>query len=251
MPSSFFKKIRSFFELLLSILGYVPKHATVLRTIVMSAALAFSVYLALYQAHNSKLALVYFVIAEVFYIGFIYAVLSKNGYRHRFIKKWGDENKGFLAFEATLGLLFFNNGVGIGYVASATSGNLFGFISKEPLFAIAAVMFAVGFTIKILAAKAASIDIYYWKDMFLGRKIGEFVVTGPYKYFHNPMYGIGQLQAYAVAIWYGSAYGLLAALLNQCLVFSFFYLVEKKFINRIYQVGNLPKEKNTDKIVAQ
>lgn len=243
MSSSFFRKIRSFFELLLSILGYVPKHATVLRTIAMLAALSFSAYLAFYQAHNSKLALIYFIIAEVLYIGFIYAVLSKNGYRLWFIKKWGDENKGFLAFEATLGFLFFNNGVGIGYIASATAGNLFGFLPKELLFLIVAVMFAVGFTIKVLAAKAVSIDIYYWKDMFLGRKIGEFVVTGPYKYFQNPMYGIGQLQAYAVAIWYGSVSGLLAALLNQCLIFSFFYLVEKKFIDRIYQTGNLAQDK--------
>jgi hypothetical protein len=48
------------------------------------------------------------------------------------------------------------------------------------------------------------------------------------------MYGIGQLQAYATAIWYGSSYGLLAAFVNQVLIFLFYYLVEKKFIKRVY-----------------
>jgi len=61
--------------------------------------------------------------------------------------------------------------------------------------------------------------------------------SGPYKYFKNPMYGLGQLQAYAMAIWYGSMYGLTAAFLNQVLIFTFYYLVEIRFINRVYIKG--------------
>lgn len=94
-----------------------------------------------------------------------------------------------------------------------------------------------GFVIKLWAAQVVGWDIYYWKDMFLGRKISDFVVRGPYKYFANPMYGIGQIQAYGFAIWYGSTYGLGVALLNHSLVFIFFFLVEKKFIQRVYIQG--------------
>ena len=75
--------------------------------------------------------------------------------------------------------------------------------------------------------------------MFLGKKISDFVVAGPYKYFSNPMYGLGQLQAYATALWFGSKYGLIAAFLNQFSIFLFFYLVEKKFIQRVYQKKGL------------
>ena len=123
----------------------------------------------------------------------------------------------------------------MGYLVSSTAGNLFYFINKEILFVITATLFIIGFIVKIWAAKVVSIDIYYWKDMFLGRKISKFVVTGPYKYISNPMYGVGQLQAYAIAVWYGSAYGLIAAALNQSLIFLFYYLIEKKFIGRVYQ----------------
>jgi len=232
--NNIFKKIFQYLILLISMAGFVPKHATVLRTIVMSASLAFSFYLVKYQPHNTTFAFAYFLISEVFYIGFIMGVLSKDGYRNWFLKNWGDENKGYLAFEATLGFLFFHNALSLGYVASATEGDFSLMNNKELLFFIIMIPFVAGFLIKLMAAKVVSIDIYYWKDMFLGRKICDFVVSGPYKYLSNPMYGIGQIQAYAAAIWYGSGYGLMAALINQSLIFIFYFMFEKKFIERVY-----------------
>lgn len=230
---NWFKKIYHFLTLLFSIAGYVPKHATVLRTIAISSSIAFSIYLTNYQPHNNTLAIFYFILIEACYISFLVLVLSHNGYRLWFIRRWGNENKGYLAYEAILGFLFFHNGVSIGYIASSTPGSLFYFIHKELLFVIVAIMFVIGFITKIWAAKVVSIDIYYCKDMFLGKKMSDFVVVGPYKYFNNPMYGIGHLQAYAIAIWYGSEYGLVAAFLNQCLIYLFYYKVENKFIKRV------------------
>ncbi|MFA5870288.1 MAG: methyltransferase [Candidatus Paceibacterota bacterium] len=229
------KYLKELFTLFLSISGYVPSHATILRTIAMTLALALSFYFIYFQTHNSGLAIAYFVLSEFLYIGFVYCVLSKNGLRHWFIKKWGNEERGYLAFEAILGFLFFNNGASIAYISSSTTGILFDFVPKKLILILVIGMFGLGFIVKILAAKAISIDIYYWKDMFLGRKICDFVITGPYKYFKNPMYGVGQLQSYAIAIWYGSILGLFVAVVNQCLVFSFFFLKEREFIKRIYK----------------
>jgi protein-S-isoprenylcysteine O-methyltransferase Ste14 len=228
------KKVCHFLVLLISMAGYVPKNATVLRTIAMLASLIFAIYLHDYQPNNSDLAISYFLISEVFYIGFITMVLSRNGFRHWFIRKWG-ENNGYFSFEAILGFLFFHNGVSIGYIASSSPDGLFNFINKDILLIFVTLMFITGFTTKIFAAKVVTIEIYYWKDMFLGKKISDFVIKGPYKFFRNPMYGIGQLPAYALAIWYGSKYGLMSAFLNQLLIFSFYFLIEKKFIKRVYQ----------------
>ncbi len=217
--------------------GFVPKNATLLRIIAIFSSVVFAIYLGNYHPDNSSLAIIYFALSEVFYIGFITIILSEKGLRHWFVKKCGNENEGYLVYEAILGFLFFHNGISIGYIASSSPSTLLNFIEKEFLFLIVAFLFIGGFMVKILAAKAVSIEIYYWKDMFLRRKISDFVVTGPYKYFSNPMYGIGQLQAYAVAIWYGSWYGLIATFLNQLLIFSFYYLVEKKFIRQVYQMN--------------
>ena len=228
------RKIRDLIEIVISMAGFVPRTATIFRIIIMAASLCFSFYLTIYEALNPGIAIIYFLVAEILYLGFISSVLPENGLRHWFIRKWGDEKKGYRAYETILGFLFFHNGASIGYIASSSPGTLFNIDDKGIFFLVLPFLIAFGFGIKIWAAKVVSVDIYYWKDMFLGRKICDFVVTGPYKYFSNPMYGIGQLPAYATAIWYGSINGLIAAFVNQLLIFTFYFLAEKKFIKRVY-----------------
>ncbi len=242
--AKFFDKITSFASLLLSTIGYVPQHATKIRTIAILSSIAFIVFLTKYYPDNFKIAVIYFVISLAFYIGFITLVLRKKGYRLWLIKKYGAE-KGFLIYEAILGFIFFNCGSALGYVAVSTSGVLFNYINKELLTVIAIILFVIGVTVKLWAAKVVSIDIYYWKDMFLGKKICKFVVSGPYKYLSNPMYGAGQLQIYGTALFYGSIPGLIAAVLYQSSVFSFHFAVEKPFIDRIYLKKH--KKKNSKK----
>jgi len=233
------KTIYEYAVLVISIAGFVPRHATLPRVIAIASSIVFSLLLASNYPDHGALGIVYFIISDVLYVGFIFLILSPNGYRRWFISPWKNEEEAYLAFEAILGFLFFHNGASLGYIASATPGPLFDFMGGQLLTILSALMTAGGFIIKIWSAKVVSIDIYYWKDMFLGRKITEFVVTGPYKFLSNPMYGVGQLQAYALAIWYGSATGLIAAFVNQFLIFTFYFTVEKKFIKRVY-LSNIP-----------
>jgi hypothetical protein len=80
--------ILSYSRLLLSISGYVPKHGTFLRALVMVASLGFSFYISQYQSTNIDLAYRYFCLSTLFYIGFIYTTLSKQGLRHYFVANW-------------------------------------------------------------------------------------------------------------------------------------------------------------------
>ncbi len=234
----FFDGILAYLVVLISISGFVPKHASWPRAFSMIAVIAFSFYLNYFQAGNGTLGVVYFLISDLIYLGFIFLVLSENGLRHQFVKRWNSEEEGYRAFEAVLGVIFFLNGSSLTFISASNPGTLFDFIGENSLLILVGLMTGMGLVIKIWAAKVVSIDIYYWKDMFLGKKICEFVVSGPYRFLSNPMYGIGQLPAYALAIWYGSALGLAAAFLNQLLIFIFFYTAEKRFINRIYLSGN-------------
>lgn len=224
----------NYFIILISMAGFVPKHVSIPRIVTIGSSLVFSILLAYYYSDHQDIGVVYFIISEVFYIGFLFLVLSKNGFRHWFMKRWKNEDQGYLAFEAILGFLFYHNASSLGFIATSSPGDLFDFITRELLLIIVIILALTGFLIKIWAAKLVSIDIYYWKDMFLGKKISEFVASGPYKYFSNPMYGIGQLLQYAFAIWSGSLPGLIAAGINQILIFTFYFTVEKKFINRTY-----------------
>lgn len=213
--------------------GFVPGHATPARVAVMSASVAFVYYLALFHPGNRPLAVGYALGSILCYVGFICIVLPRNGLRHWFVKRWGEE-RGYLTFEAMLGFLFLHDGAAIGFVATSSPGNALAFLPREVVVSLAAVLFIVGCVTKYWATIAVSVDIYYWKDMFLGRKVRDFVETGPYEHLSNPMYGVGQLQAYAVAVWFGSPTGLIIALINQCCVFLFYFAVEKPFIRRTY-----------------
>jgi protein-S-isoprenylcysteine O-methyltransferase Ste14 len=227
------QKFKEFLYIFGSISGYRPDHATLARTVVMAASFGFTLYLTKRQSTNADLALVYYFLSTAGYIGFLFLTLPLNGLRTWFLKTFG-EKSGYRVYEAILAFLFFHNGAAIGYASTTARGTLGDFASSEILAPIAVALFAFGFIIKLWAAKVVGIDIYYWKDMFLGRKITDFVVSGPYRFFSNPMYGVGQLQSYGFALWHESALGLAIAVINQCAVFTFYFLAEKKFIERTY-----------------
>jgi hypothetical protein len=221
-----------YLKTILAISGFRIDNATVLRSIFMGLSVLLTIYLSNSAHVSTGLALGYFAVSTLAYIGFITLCLKEHGWRKKFITKYGEVD-GYLKFEGILAFCFYHNGASIGYLNVVTAGS-FEIMYMEYLKYIIGGIVLFGFVIKLWAAQVVGWDIYYWKDMFLGRKISDFVVRGPYKYFANPMYGIGQIQAYGFAIWYGSTYGLGVALLNQSLVFIFFFLVEKKFIQRVY-----------------
>ncbi len=229
------KLLQSLFHYLktfLAISGFRTDHITVLRSIFMGLSVLLSIYLSTSAHLSTGLALGYFGLSTAAYIGFITLFLRENGWRNKFITKYGEKD-GYLRFEGILAFCFYHNAASIGYLSVVTAGS-FELMYMEYLKYIIGGIILFGFLIKLWAAKVVGWNIYYWKDMFLGRKICDFVVCGPYKYFANPMYGIGQLTTYGLALWYGSTYGLGIAFLNQSLVFTFYFLVEKKFIQRVY-----------------
>jgi protein-S-isoprenylcysteine O-methyltransferase Ste14 len=63
---------------------------------------------------------------------------------------------------------------------------------------------------------------------------GDLVKHGPYRWFKNPMYGVGNLQGYGSALLVGSWPGLAVAALFQASVYVFYYLFERPFVIRAY-----------------
>jgi protein-S-isoprenylcysteine O-methyltransferase Ste14 len=206
-----FKKIRDYFTLALSISGFVPKHATFLRSAFMLSGLVFSMRLMRLSKSAPVNPYLFFLSTSGAYFGFIYSILSKGSLRHQFTRKFATEKEAYLAYEAILGFLFFMNGTSMGYISAARQDTLPVRVNKKFLQPVAALLFLAGWTVKVWSAKVVGSNIYYWKDMFYDRKITDFAEEGPYKVLRNPMYGVGQLQTYATALWYRSLPGLLAA----------------------------------------
>lgn len=225
-----FKKI---IHTILSISGFVPEHMTVLRSFFMVGSVLLTIFV-LPDFLHINYAITYFVFSTVVYLGFIFLMLPEHGLRLKLMERLGEENA-YLYYEGFLAFAFFHNGASLSFISQSSIGS--GFFENVPqaiVLASVIFLFVVGLVVKIWSAYVVGIPIYYWKDMFLGRKVCDFVVTGPYKYFSNPMYGIGQLQVYAIAIYYNSIYGLIFGAINQALVFLFYFAAEKPFIYRTY-----------------
>jgi hypothetical protein len=225
--------IKKLLHTIVSISGIVPEHTTFVRAFFIGISVVTTL-LILPSCNQINYAIAYFIFGAVVYIGFIFSVLPKHGLRLKLIEKFGEE-KAYLYYEGFLAFAFFHNGASLSFInQSSIDSGYWGNISTIITVSFAFALFLFGMGIKIWSAYVVSIPIYYWKDMFLGRKVSHFIEAGPYKYFNNPMYGIGQLPVYAMAIYYNSIYGLIFGALNQFLVFLFYYTVEKPFIKRTY-----------------
>lgn len=225
--------LKKLIHTILSISGFVPEHMTITRAVFMLGSVLVSI-LVLPQFSQVNYAVLYFAGSTLVYIVFIFLVLPERGLRLALTKKFGEE-QAYLYYEGFLAFAFFHNGASLTFISQSSIGSgYWGDLPQVIVLGGVVILFSVGLIVKIWAAYVVGIPIYYWKDMFVGRKVSDFVVTGPYKYFSNPMYGIGQLQVYAIAIYYNSVYGLIFGALNQALVFLFYFTVEKPFIRRTY-----------------
>jgi protein-S-isoprenylcysteine O-methyltransferase Ste14 len=73
-----------------------------------------------------------------------------------------------------------------------------------------------------------------------------FNMVGPYKYFRNPMYGVGYVGAYGFGIVHRSPLCLGLAAIMHLGVWYFNSNVEQKWVNRIYGDGEVKKSEKTE-----
>ncbi|MCX7633453.1 MAG: phosphatidylethanolamine N-methyltransferase family protein [Turneriella sp.] len=232
--------VRSFFRTLLRIahtfsgmVGFIPENMTIVRAIFMVPSLLFFFWV-LPQHKEVYFASVYFLLGLVSYLFFLFFMLRQNGGRQLLIRRFGEE-KAYRIYEGILAFLFFHNGASVGFMSESSPGT--GFWGGLPLWLVwgtAAVLFAFGLVVKLWSTMLIGIPVYYWKDIFVGHKVSEFVIAGPYRFFNNPIYGVGHLPGYAVAIYNNSFYGIMASAINQLCVYAFYFWVEKPFVIKTY-----------------
>lgn len=191
---------------------------------------------------HPRLALFYLGLVCLLYYGGLFVTLG-TPVRRWLIARLG-ASRAFVAAEAVLGILFLNQALCQTAVMEQFAGTLPPLVPPWLYVAAGATLAAGGLACKFWATALTGLDTYYYRDLFVGRGNGGqnngFVVRGPYRYLRNPMYGVGNLTAYGMALWYGSAPGLAAAGVMQGLIFLFYILVERPFIARTYFAEGKP-----------
>lgn len=181
---------------------------------------------------DERLIVAYFLATLVFYYGGNWILLVSR-FPARTIARLGEE-RAFRLYETILGLMFLNQGLGVGAMATLHWPRYEGLTPAPVLLAAGIALFAVGALVKLWATLTVGVDAYYFRDMFLGRPLAPESVGGPYRFIRNPMYSVGQLQGYGYALLYASLPGVLAAAAGQALIYVFFFAAERPFLKRVY-----------------
>ncbi len=179
-----------------------------------------------------RLTLPYFFFTLVFYYGGN-ALILKSNLPSRAVARLG-EKRAFRAYETVAGLMFLNQGLGVGCMAALHLSSLERAVPPSLTLAAGMVLFAVGLLVKLWATLTVGVDAYYFRDMFLGRPLAPACGGGPYRFLHNPMYSVGQLQGYGYALLYGSLPGLGAAAAGHLLIYAFYLAAERPFVRSTY-----------------
>ncbi len=168
----------------------------------------------------------------LYYVG--NSVVLCSSLRPWLIERLG-ETRALRWYNAVLGLVFAQQGFAQGAFLSAYQGSL-----SDPdhlLKGLGILLIVSGLTLKIWATYVSGLDIYYYNDMFIGRSLHAnqtAVAQGPYRYFKNPMYGVGNLQAYGSALVAGTWEGLLLVGFFNASIYAFYYLFERQFVTKTY-----------------
>jgi len=187
----------------------------------------------LYEEADFYLAASIFLSSFILRYLFLFSSFIPNGIADQLKKRYGEE-KGFEVYKTVTAVMFFFGGLSFSLMIIKSGFQLPFFSYYSSAFTAAGTVAALtGIIINVWSTYLVGVDIYYYKDLFVGRKISEFKRAGPYKLFSNPMYGPGQANGYGTALTYGSAAGLTGMLMNQVMMYIFFYTIEKPHIRRI------------------
>jgi protein-S-isoprenylcysteine O-methyltransferase Ste14 len=179
-----------------------------------------------------RLTVPYFLFTLLFYYGGN-ALILRSDLPNRAIAHFGEE-RAFRAYETLAGLMFLNQGLGVGCMAALHVPGLEQAV-PGPLFLAAGVaLFVVGLLVKLWATLTVGVDVYFFRDMFLGRPLAPACDGGPYRFMRNPMYSVGQLQGYGYALLFGSLPGVLAAATGHVLIYAFYLAAERPFVRSTY-----------------
>ena len=136
----------------------------------------------------------------------------------------------FHRFRRTAGFLMANDAVSFVVLCLATLGTLPLPLGTATRLGIGALLALIGIVTKAWARREVGVSAYYWEDFF-NPEVAYIEPRGPYRFLRNPMYTLGYLQAYGLAIGVASLPGLVAAAFDQAAILLFHLLVERPHVS--------------------
>src|SRR6059036_353981 len=135
-------------------------------------------------------ALAYAILSRLAYVLFVGITLNRET----------REASEFRRFRRVASIVMNNDAAAFILLCVLTRNRLALPISTTVSVIIGAALAVVGLGTKLWAARTLGSDAYFWHNFFDPANARGPVATGPYRYVSNPMYTIGYLQTYGLAL---------------------------------------------------
>jgi protein-S-isoprenylcysteine O-methyltransferase Ste14 len=162
-------------------------------------------------------------LAYVLYVGLALSAQERHGH---YTERWGVEG-GFRRFRRMAALVMNNDAVSFVVLCFVSAHTLALDLPGPWLVGVGAVFIVVGGATKLWAAATLGGRAYYWYNFFAVPTSPPPPAGGPYRVLRNPMYTVGYLPTYGLALAVGSLPGLLAAAFDHVAILAFYYTVEQ------------------------
>jgi protein-S-isoprenylcysteine O-methyltransferase Ste14 len=166
-------------------------------------------------------------LAYVVYVGYALRSQERSG---AFTGRWGAE-QGFRRFRRIAAFIMNNDGVSFAILCIVTWDTLSLPPLRTALITAGALLMVLGGLTKFWAARTLGERAYYWHNFFTTER-APLNTRGPYRFLKNPMYTVGYLPLYGLALFTMSLPGLAAAVFDQAAILTFHRSVEKPHFDR-------------------
>lgn len=171
------------------------------------------------------LAVAYFAASRLAYVFWVGKALLDQERHRRFTREAGVE-PGWLRFRRIASWIMNNDGVAFVVLCLVTRNTMHPGLPRAVVVTAALLCIATGVGIKVWAAARLGGKAYYWHNFFDPSDSIEVNPPGPYRYLNNPMYTLGYLQTYGLALLLASLPGLLMSGFAQLSILGFHRVVE-------------------------
>lgn len=178
----------------------------------------------------------YAILSRMAYVLYVGGVLRREDRDGRYTRRYG-RAEAFRRFRRIAAIVMNHDAFAFVVLCVATRATLDLPVEAPVSVAIGAAFVIVGLGTKFWAARTLGGNAYYWHNFFDPEAaIGQGPVsTGPYRFISSPMYTVGYLPTYGLALIFQSFPGLIAAVFSQATILTFHFLVENPHFQRLHR----------------
>jgi protein-S-isoprenylcysteine O-methyltransferase Ste14 len=181
---------------------------------------------------GGALAFGYHLASRIAYVVWVGRALHQQDHHRRFTRE-GDPEAGFLRFRRLASTLMNNDGVSFVVLVLLTRNTMTIDLPRWMVLLGGGLLVLAGAGVKLWAAASLGGKAYYWYNFFDPDAALPARAPGPYRFIRNPMYTLGYLQTYGLAILFGSLPALIASAFDQLAVLVFNQVVERPHYARL------------------